>query len=74
MAKNKRPPPIQKSPARTQKITEEDETRIEQAKLDYNAHQYKSISAAAKAHGVLMLPEMFEMTISYLSLRVAKLT
>ena len=52
MAKNKRPPPIRKTPANTQKITEEDETRIEQAKSDYDERRYKSISAAAKAHGV----------------------
>ena len=56
MAKNKkRPCPIRKGPPKTQKITEEDqnyETRIEQAKLDCDARRYKSISAAAIAHGV----------------------
>ena len=52
MAKNKRPPPIQKSCAKTCKITEEEETCIKQAKLDYDAHRYKTISAAAKVHGV----------------------
>ena len=52
MAKNKRPPSIQKTPANIWKITEEDETRIEQAKSDYDEHQYKSISAVAKVHGV----------------------
>ena len=45
--------PVQRNgPAKSRKITQEEETRIEQAKLDYDTHRYTSICAAAKAHHV----------------------
>jgi len=49
--KNRRPPVRRNGPAKSRKITQ-DETCIEQAKLNFDTCRYPSISAAAKAHHV----------------------
>ena len=51
--KKKRPSTVQRNgPFKSRKITQEEEARIEQAKLDFETRRYPTISAAAKAHRV----------------------
>ena len=50
--KNRRPPPVRNRPVKSRKISQEEETRIEQAKQDFETRRYPSIRTAAKDHDV----------------------